>query len=103
MRSPPARWSLSIVAGHLLAVRQPHTTVRPSVVEPKPDAMQDSVRAEISPWSNGMKTIDSKTGVSLAKHCLLIFATAYGIVHSASLVRPTLNAAASVRSKTERI
>jgi hypothetical protein len=50
-----------------------------------------------------MKTIDSKTGASVAKHCLLIFATAYGIVHSASLVKPTLDAAASVRSKTERI
>jgi hypothetical protein len=50
-----------------------------------------------------MKTIDSKTGVSLAKHCLLIFATAYGVVHSASLVKPTLDVAASVRSKTECI
>jgi hypothetical protein len=50
-----------------------------------------------------MKTIDSKTGVSLAKHCLLIFATAYGIVHSASLVKPTLDAATRLRSKTECI
>jgi hypothetical protein len=50
-----------------------------------------------------MKRIDSKPGASLAKHCLLLFASACCVLEAAYLIKPSLDIVARLSSKTERI